>query len=586
LVGCNHYDVDPEKLIATDRPRRQKEQPTWRQWAPPLAIAAAFLVAFFATINNYGITWDEPENFYTGARSLKFIETGDYEWLRFPRESGFVSQLNWKATDGARYTRELDAFRRASAHDFEPGHQQRFVHRELAFAYPFTPVANTLAAFTDQIFDQWLGLLDPIAAHHAAIGLLWAVFIVAIYRFTRKLAGVVGATVTSAIIALTPRLWGPVHNNVKDLPEAAFFGLTLIAFHKGVTEDRPPWVLAGGALGGIAVATKLNGAFVFIAGLVWLLLARGSLPEVSKRCRIAMWCAPLVSAFAFFISWPYLWAHPVTRTTWALRYGLAVARSVPSVRAGYAIVYVIATTPLIVTALILIALGRLWRLSSSPGRPGLLLLLWALVPIARASVPGTGFYDGIRQFIEYLPAVAIVAGIGAKQATDLVGSYRRRTNRRFITLAPSWVVAVAIVAAALVPQVVADVRLHPYEDVFFNRLIGGPAGAHRRLHWATDYWGNSYLRFVRWANRHLERGSTVVVPIAPFLTSYDGLRPDINVTQTLPRTNRGQPTYLAYITRKESYESLIALYDSRRPLYKVDINGLTVLKAYRVSPTG
>ena len=33
-------------------------------------------------------------------------------------------------------------------------------------------------------------------------------------------------------------------------------------------------------------------------------------------------------------------------------------------------------------------------------------------------------------------------------------------------------------------------RLHPYQTVYFNRLVGGLAGASGR--YETDYWGNSY----------------------------------------------------------------------------------------------
>jgi len=46
-----------------------------------------------------------------------------------------------------------------------------------------------------------------------------------------------------------------------------------------------------------------------------------------------------------------------------------------------------------------------------------------------------------------------------------------------------------------VPVVETMVRLHPYQSIYFNRLVGGLAGAAGR--YDTDYWALSYRELVR-----------------------------------------------------------------------------------------
>jgi hypothetical protein len=40
------------------------------------------------------------------------------------------------------------------------------------------------------------------------------------------------------------------------------------------------------------------------------------------------------------------------------------------------------------------------------------------------------------------------------------------------------------------------VRLHPYQLVYFNSLVGGPSGAQNRFE--MDYWGFSYKEAMQW----------------------------------------------------------------------------------------
>ena len=48
-----------------------------------------------------------------------------------------------------------------------------------------------------------------------------------------------------------------------------------------------------------------------------------------------------------------------------------------------------------------------------------LWLAWLMVPIIRISLPGMINFGGIRHFLEFIPAAALIAGYGAASLVDV-----------------------------------------------------------------------------------------------------------------------------------------------------------------------
>jgi hypothetical protein len=118
----------------------------------------------------------------------------------------------------------------------------------------------------------------------------------------------------------------------------------------------------------------------------------------------------------------------------------------------------------------------------APRRRAILVLvvLAAALPIVVTVLARPAMYNGIRHFVFVLPPLAVLAGLASAW---LIGALRPHSGR----LAAA--VGVALLAG-LAPPVVDMVRLHPYEYTYFNRLIGGVAGAQGR--YMLDYWGLSF----------------------------------------------------------------------------------------------
>ncbi len=107
----------------------------------------------------------------------------------------------------------------------------------------------------------------------------------------------------------------------------------------------------------------------------------------------------------------------------------------------------------------------------------LLAFIAAFLVICEVIDRGPAF-TGLRHFLYIVPVFAVLAGIGFDWLL-------RELQARSRALAAG---AVIVLAALIVWNVTTLVRLHPYEYVFFNPLVGGIEGVARL--YDMDYWVN------------------------------------------------------------------------------------------------
>jgi hypothetical protein len=121
----------------------------------------------------------------------------------------------------------------------------------------------------------------------------------------------------------------------------------------------------------------------------------------------------------------------------------------------------------------------MWRNRRAMGeRRGetLLLVVMALFPVACEVVDKGPAFTGLRHFLFVVPIFAALAGIGFDDLLDRLNDYAPRIARG----------AFALVLVTLTWNAAKLVRLHPYENLYYNPLVGGLPGAAGR--YATDYW--------------------------------------------------------------------------------------------------
>src|SRR4030095_10445619 len=162
----------------------------------------------------------------------------------------------------------------------------------------------------------------------------------------------------------------------------------------------------------------------------------------------------------------------------------------------YALTWIAITTPIVyLVGFVLglpIVLGSAWRElrgpSSGNGIRSWLVMAWFFVPLASVLVCHSCLYDCWRHLFFVYPALLLIA---AKGYLVIGAAVRERVvNSRGLRIAAAGACLIAVGNVATVAAFM--IRTHPFEHVYFNRLVGGPAGA--RFRFEMDYWGLSYRR--------------------------------------------------------------------------------------------
>jgi hypothetical protein len=454
-------------------------------------LLGCILVLRVATFLDYGVTWDEQTERRNGALTLRWYASG-------MRDSSFLEDRD-----------------------------------QYLYGSFFNVLVRPLCRHSP------LGYYDT---QHLAITLLGFLATVAVYAMATQLAGPMAGVLAVLCLTLTPCFYGHSFNNPKDVPFAALYAIALLLLVRGVGAPLSyKRMLVLGVVIGLTAGVRMIGlALLALAALlvvpIWLRTPASSSSRVRTALRLGFSLAVL-SAIAWVVMlvwWPYLQMAPLAHTldvlyrsghfSWwsrtVLFNGLAYGpRDLP--RAYLPTWLSIALPEFYFVALaggaglLLLRLRRL-RPTVNAGLRFTIVLLAAVAPLAAALALRPVLYDGIRQLLFVLPPLAVLAGT----ALAFVVRHARLPWR-------SLVLALALSSMALTA---ADmVALHPYEYVYFNRLVaGGLAQAAGRFE--TDYWGVSYKEAVQWLQRSYRpnaRGIRVANCSAEFLTAYELAKPSV-----------------------------------------------------------
>jgi len=388
-------------------------------------------------------------------------------------------------------------------------------------------------------------LVRPICRHsplgyydtqHLLITLAGLLATVAAYATATHLAGPLAGLLAAVFLTLTPSFYGHSFNNPKDIPFAALYALAVLLLVRAV--GRPlgyGGVAALGAAIGLLAGVRMIGlAILGLAVPLVILLWRRTPPRAAGQTRSLLRLALMLGmlcllAWGVMLVWyPYVQLAPITHTWEVLRgsghfswWSRTTLFNGQEYRPGdlpraYVPMWLAMTTPEFY--LVALGCGALLLMSRLRALPPLtdtvvrvsVVLLAVVAPLAAAVVLRPVIYDGIRHLLFVLPALAALAGAA-------LAFFVRRATR-------VWrIVVMALVVAGVAVTATDMVALHPYQYVYFNRLVGGglPQAAGR---FETDYWGVSYKEALRWLGDHY-RFSAGPIRVAncseEFLTAYE-----------------------------------------------------------------
>jgi hypothetical protein len=330
--------------------------------------------------------------------------------------------------------------------------------------------------------------------------------VAASFATARLILGPRAGLIAGIALAACGVWYGGMFNHTKDVPfAAAMMGATFFLLRAARDLPVPRWrdTLAFGILLGAAVGLRATGLLLVGYVAVAIVLHLWPLRKSGWRrlladclCSLARFAPAFAIAYVIMIaSWP--WAsldffNPVRAIFAFAQFHYPIRTLVAGqvylmsdVPRWYEPDYLAIKLPLFLlagaaAALIVAVVAAVRREAPWQGslKDAGLLVFTIMFPLACQVIGHGPSFTGMRHFLFVVPPLAVLAGIGIERCISACEAAGRLPG----------LAALAVVAVAIASDAVALVRLHPYEYLFYNSLVGGLEGASRR--YDTDYWVN------------------------------------------------------------------------------------------------
>jgi Dolichyl-phosphate-mannose-protein mannosyltransferase len=355
-----------------------------------------------------------------------------------------------------------------------------------------------------------LARISPFAVHetrHLFCALLGLFGLAATWRLARRLGGARAGALAAGMLLLNPSWYGHGFINARDIPFGAGVVTSLLLTLRALEElPRIRWRtrIALGVVIGFTVSVRVGGvlALLFLAVPIalWLLgrarsgAARSDVARELARIAAALASIAGVAYCVMIVFWPWAALSPLNPLRALLMFSrfpfeanvlfggaLVPARDLP---AAYLPVQFLVRSPESLLAGL--------ALAAAFGCIALRRGLSQLLELQRLKLVAVGFaalfpfvyfvllrpvaYNGMRHFLFVIPPLSVLAALAFDRSLRVKSPAVRSA------------LAVGLALAALA-QTRALIALHPDQYTYFNRLAGGPRGAHGRFE--LDYWGTS-----------------------------------------------------------------------------------------------
>lgn len=504
-----------------------------RKRYPLIIFILIYLIFSGITYRDFGITGDEP-NVYTRGENLIYYFTGD-EKLSFD------------------FIREPE---------------------------PARPI--TYGVYYNNFYPMVLSLFNPdrsFEQYHLLNMCFASLAFMAAYELLLRKYGSIAALLGPIFLVLTPRFFGDIPANPKDMPFAVMylFSLAVILNIRSIKNDIIR-VLILGIVFGITQSLRLVGLSIYPVYLIYglyehLLQGKGQakiLPGFLLKHVFRMFFILTIASILSIVTQPYLSSNFFTNITrliginrqfeWG---GTVLFRGEyidgSKIDWTYLVDYLLYTTPVFLMGLFFLSPLLLKdRLRNSAF---VLLVISFTVNLTGYFIIRPVIYNGVRHYLYLLPMVAV---IGAMSIIRIL-TVSNKAHKLLLYL----------IIPGILFTAVQMIRLHPYEYIYFNELIGGVSGSYDL--YDTDYWGASYAESTKWLINHEINNSAEVYRIHtcgdPKLSSYYFT----SKMKWVPH-DASEIDYVICFTRWQNYE----IPKSYTLLHTVDRDGVPLNYIYKV----
>jgi len=556
-----------------------------------------FIISLF-TIYDYGMNWDSPIHFARGQAYLRYILTGKTNYDGQPKYC--TNSGNLTASIDAQTGEVCDRHRKIRVSEYESPLLD-FNSWAAKAVYGHPAFSGLMLALSNNIFFKTLGWVEDINSYH--LYSLFTTFILAltVSIWTKQTFGIFASIIAVLVIYTFPLLAGEQHFNVKDPPMAAFFTLSLYLFYLSITKKKPIYLIWSALAGGASFGTKFNFIFAPFILLPWLLFylsQRKILKEVlSKKMLLALILYPLLVFLVFFATWPALWSDPVKNVSEVVRYYREIGGSKCD-HFYFTPLWFSDCTQLITIknllytlppfSILLFAVGSIASFIKLKERK-FITILWLsffYFTVLRVTFSLSSIYGGLRQIIEFIAPLAMIAGVGALFLRNLVVRFLlqmslfKKFDKKIITI-----VASILIITGFIPISLNLIKLHPNENLYFNLLLGGFKGAAEKNYpgYGNTY-GNAYMQGIKWLNQNMELNKKLALVSGLGQNISRGqLRGDIDYSNNYRSGFNQEGEYQILLIEGEDpltetfrYKYLSFL----NPAYDLKIDGISILRIW------
>ena len=406
----------------------------------------------------------------------------------------------------------------STLHDYAISNDEEVQHRygEFIVAYYTSGFADRTLFHFGNLY-LYGGLFDVIAVlvgyvlpvdiyviRHVLCVLIGIGGVAAAWATARMIGGPRAGMFATLALALCGPWYGAMFNHTKDIPfAAAMIGASyfLLRATRALPRPRLSDLILFGLLMGAALGQRAMGLLLPAYGLIAIALhaPRPFAPRTAARFvghSLVLFVPAFALAYLVMIAaWPWAaislfnpiravfafvhFKYPIKTLLFGDVYLMGQAPR------AYVPVYLAIKLPLVVllgAMLAPLAMGIL-RFSDAAGdrlraRETAFIAITAALPLILQVVWQGPAFTGMRHFVYLVPPIAVLAGIGFDCALAWLAARRRAFAHAAVAVIGAWFLWTASVL----------VRLHPYEYLYFNEIVGGLAGAAQR--YDTDYWVN------------------------------------------------------------------------------------------------
>jgi hypothetical protein len=345
--------------------------------------------------------------------------------------------------------------------------------------------------------------LDAFDLRHLMCAMIGVAGLGSAMATARMIAGSRAGLIAGVALAVCGSWYGTMFHHSKDIPLAAAMAGALYFLLRAARDLPNPQmrhVIGFGALTGAALGIKVLGLLLLgYVGIAILISIPEPMIRTPWQARTFIWrslvCLVPALALAYgimIVTWPWSALSPLNPIRGLFSFAEfhynirtvldGTVYRMATIPRIYVPVYILIKLPLLMLAgaalaMIFAALPKLANgvIAYRARREIGVVAVAALFPVLCEVILHGPAFCGLRHFLFVLPPLAILAGVGLDSLLKRVSGIR--------LLAP---VALAVVLVGFSWNAITLYRLHPYEYLVFNPLVGGLEGASRR--YATDYW--------------------------------------------------------------------------------------------------